>query len=103
MDGAVGSIAAPCALDIAVSGIVADDEGEHAVDAALILHHVELLQGDVAVDALLGAVSGNPLHHVALCAHGGAGDGVDLTGAGQVVISCYANHTAHSSSSSVRR
>ena len=103
MNGAVGAAIFPNPFNILVSGVIANDEGEHAVNAPLVLHHIAPPQGNILGDARLSLSCGRPLDGVPRSAHGGAANADDLVGADKVIHRCNANHSPYSSSSSVRR
>ena len=93
VNGAVGGGGIlPRALDLGVGGIVAGDQRKDAVDAALVLHHVQVAVHNILPQQRLRGIAVDPLGHVAALPHELPGDVVDLQNTGQVTFSCVSYH-----------
>ena len=98
VNGAVGGGGVlPCAVDPGIGGVIAHHQRKGAVDAARVLHHIQVAVGDVLPQQRLRGVAVDPLHHVAVLPHEAPGDVVDLQNMGQVVFRCMSYHRLSSS------
>ena len=100
---AVGRIVVPPrAVDGLIRGVVADDKGEHAVDSAAVLHHVQVAPRRVLPQQHLRWVSVHPLDGVAVGPHEPPRTVVNGQGAGQVILCCSPHHISSSGSAAAR-